>query len=597
MSKELDNLLESKIAKALSPYFRSKRIVFVLLSLPILLYCLGFLLTKNRLAPGDADYLIQAFEAMRISIFQYHQFPWWNPWISGGVPLFANPQFGLISLVTPLVILFGSIVGYKLAVITYFIIGFWGFRTLFVKAFRTPVVTATLLSYVWTFGTFLTHRTGGGHFTFLVIQFFPWALLFYLRRKVDKKAWLKFGLITSLMALTAAHNLTIMSYAVLGLIILIDGVRIALKKNKEFLTAQIAILRQDLIFWLKAGCVFILLTSYRLFFTLQYIKDHPRSEVLNLEPSLGPHKAIFAIFGPLRQFANSPGLPVWSWLEASTYISVFTLAVLILVIWVFLKNRKNQSNLFSYSPYLFGGLFLLFFLLSLGDFIGRLSPYSLLRNLPVFSSMRVAPRWLVWCALAVLFFIASYVGRRYRKAINILLALACVELFIYCRPYLARPYVIEISDTRPASAKFEQKRLYNQHRYGIPYDENFTEATMDNYGQIIAGDSLVDTRWPPPWGTLTRRCAIDEGCELVLTKNADVVYWSPNKLALKRKSSGPVQLNMNLGKSWMVNGKYVFLHNKTVDSNSELMIIDPSETLIIQYRPRLSIDWALNKLN
>src|SRR5687768_16141335 len=101
-------------------FWKSKRLVGLarglVLSMPVVLFCLSFLLTGDRLGPGDADYLIQTQEAMRRSILEFHQFPWWNPWVSGGVPLFANPQFGLISLQTPLTLLFGSIIGYKLAV-------------------------------------------------------------------------------------------------------------------------------------------------------------------------------------------------------------------------------------------------------------------------------------------------------------------------------------------------------------------------------------------------------------------------------------------------------------------------------------------------
>ncbi len=595
MLSKFNDLGQSKFLKPVRPLLRNRLVIFIGLSLPIVLFCLEFLLTGNLLAAGDSDYLMQTAEAMRRSILEFHQFPWWNPWVSGGVPLFANPQFGLLSITTPYVLLFGSIMGYKLVIFTYFLIGFWGFRSLFIRAFKTPVLTATLLSYIWTFGSFLTMRGGGGHYTFLVIQFFPWALLFYLRRNEIRAAWLKFGATIALMALTAAHNITIMSYAVLGLIILVEGTRIIAAKNNKYITAQITVLRSDLTFWLKAGSVFILLTSYRLFYTLQYLKDYPRLEALNLEPSIGLPKAWFAMFGPLRQFVNTPSIPPWGWLEASAYISIFTFFAALLVVRVFLANRKNQK-LFSFNPYVLAILFSLFFLLSLGDFLGVFSPYSILRMLPVFASMRVSTRWLVWCSLIVLAFIAIYRGKQYRRAINVLLLLGCIELFIYCRPNLANPYKIAINKARPSSAAFEQKRTFNTHRLGIPYDENFTEATLSNYGQIIAGDSLVDTRWPPPWGTLTKRCSVDEGCDLVMSKNARITYWSPNRLVFERTADGPVQLNMNPGRGWTINKVYAFKTLKVVDSNNDFIINDPSDKLTVEYRPRLSVEWWLSKV-
>ncbi len=567
----------------------------LLISAPVLLFCLSLILTGEKVAPGDADYLIQTYEAMRRSILEFHQFPWWNPWVSGGVPLFANPQFGLISLQTPFVLIFGSVVGYKIAIVGYFLLGFWGFRQLFIRAFKTPVLTATLLAYIWTFGTFLTQRTSG-HLTFLVIQFFPWALLYYLQRHTIKRAWLKFGLITALMALTAAHNTTVMSYFVLALVVLISWGRVVMQKKDDYVTLQLRILRSDLIFWLKAGGLFIILTGYRLFFTVQYLKDFPRAEVLTMESTIGPHKAILALFGPLMQFNNAPTIPHWSWLEASAYISIFTFLAAVIVLDAFLRKRSQAGKLFSYSPYALILLFSFFFLLSLGDFLGVFSPYSMLRLLPIFSDMRVAVRWLAWSSIIVLFFIAAYQGKQHRRVINILLALACVELFIYSRPYLAKAYSIDVSQVRSSSSQFQQKRLYNTQRNGIPYDENLTEATRNNYGQIIAGDALVDTRFPAPWGDPTQRCSVDNGCNLIMTGNASVEYWSPNKIVLKRTAPGDIQIDINPGKGWLINGVYPFRGRKVVDPDSNFVIINDSQTITLEYRPRLSIDWLIEKI-
>lgn len=571
----------------------NRLIVFVVLTVPILLYCLGLLLTRSKIAPGDGDYITQTYEAMRISILRYHQFPWWNPWVSGGVPLFANPQFGIFSLHAPLVLFFGAVLGTKLAITLYFIIGFWGFRRLFTEVFKTPVLTATLLAYIWTFGSFLTQRASGGHYTFLLINFFPWAFLFYRKRRTDKRAWLKFALVISLMANSAAHYTTILSYLVLAIIFICEGFLIIAKK-KKLISLQTNITKVDLLFWVKAGGLFILLSFYRLYFTLQYLKDYPRLEN-DPEKTAGIIKALFSMFGPLRQFQHTPSLPEWGWLETSAYIGICTGIAAAIVYFEFLRRRKQYKSLFSYSPLILTVLFGLFFVLGLGGFAGEYSPFILLRHLPVLSSMRVATRWFAWCSILVLFFIAAYQGRNWRRTINILLAISCVELFVYCRPYLSKPYILQTRITRGTGAPFEQKRLYDTQRYGIPYDENFTEATDNNYGQIIAGDSLIDTRWEPPFGLHTNRCSIDEGCALVLTHNADVASWSSNKIVLSRTGPGVIKLNMNPGKGWLVNNRYVFLDDKTTDPSKDFIIQDTSAKLVVQYRPHLSVDWALHK--
>lgn len=196
-------------------------IYIVLLTVPVVIYCLPFILTGNRLAAGDADYLMQAQEASRIAILKYGQFPWWNPWVSGGVPLFANPQFGLYSIPSFFTLIFGSILGYKLALVFYFIMGFWGVYLLFNKAFSTPRQTALLLGYIWTFSSFFSSRIGG-HYTFFTIQFFPIILLIFLKHKDIKANWIWLGLSIGAMINAASHNMTVMSLAVFALFVFLE---------------------------------------------------------------------------------------------------------------------------------------------------------------------------------------------------------------------------------------------------------------------------------------------------------------------------------------------------------------------------------------
>lgn len=571
--------------------------IFLVLTAPIIVFCIGLLATGTKIAPGDADYLMQTYEAMRRSILEFKQFPWWNPWVSGGVPLFANPQFGLISIQALFVLIFGTFLGYKLALVSFFIIGFWGFKRLFTNILTTPATTAILLSYVWTFGTFLTQRTSGHH-TFLIIQLFPWALYFYLNRSNDKNAWIKLSLVLSFMALSSAHNITVMSYLVIAFIAglqLLHFERVNTTWLKFRLSLRVS--KTELLFWLKVAGVFIALTFYRLFYTVQYLRDFPRSpELIDAEPTIGLLNGFLAIFGPLMQFSNSPTVQAWSWLEASSYISIFTFIVFLVVIWQLMQQRKERKKQFSYRPWMLLSLIGLFFAFGMGRIIGPLSPYEILHMLPIISSMRVSYRWLAWCAIFILVFIASYTGKKYRRVINTLLLLAVVELFTYGRMYIDKPFSIPSHQYRQATSTFEQRSHYDVKRLGIPYDENLTDSTRSNYGQIIAGDALVDTRFPAPWGDPTKRCSIDSGCNYVITNNAQITYWSPNKIILKRTSLGTIRLDTNPGQGWRVNGIYTFLHMKTVDPDQDFIITDESNEIIIDYVPRFSIEWAVEKI-
>lgn len=53
-----------------------------------------YILTGSKIAfvNGDFDYFLQNYEAIRKTILEYHQFPWWNPWSGGGVATICQPS-------------------------------------------------------------------------------------------------------------------------------------------------------------------------------------------------------------------------------------------------------------------------------------------------------------------------------------------------------------------------------------------------------------------------------------------------------------------------------------------------------------------------
>ena len=569
-------------------------VIFVAtLSMPVVLYCLPLLLTGGNLAPGDADYLMQTEEAMYQSLINYGQFPWWNPWVSGGVPLFANPQFGLISLPTLCSLLFGATIGYKVALCLYLVAAFWGIYLLARKALGTPHITAVLLAYIWAFSGFFALRIAG-HFTFFTIVFFPFMLFVLLKRENIKHAWLYLGLTVGLMINAAAHNTSIMALAVFSLfvlyVLLLICIRIYRSKNyKQRFTPLLSYLR----FLALSAIITVVLAGPRLFYSFEYIKEYPRA-LFSTEQTIGVVKGLFAIFGPLNQYRNQLSIPEWSWMEVGAYIGVFTSVAALLCVIGYITHKKG-SNGIRRLPLFVTGLGVMFFLFGLGIFAGKFSPYYFLHQLPIFSGMRVATRWFVWTSLMVLLFIALYNNTRYRKIINVCLSISVIELFVIGAPQLASPYIITPATYQSSSVLNEQAH-YDVKRYGIPYDENLTATTRSNIGQVIAGDALLDTRQGPPVGISTIRCDSDHSCPFVLTDNATVSSWSPNKITLTRTAPGSIKLNMNPGKYWLVNNEYVFAHMRLAEPSQDFLINNSSSTITIKLQPRYSLGWVAWKL-
>jgi len=189
-----------------------KLLYVVAASLPVIIYVFKFsLLYRNGIFRGeDWDYFAQTYQAARQTILYYHQFPWWNAWSLGGVPLFANPQFGLFSFPMLLVLLFGTIPGLHISIFLYFILGFWGMYLLLQRLGSGSKIISVLLAYIWIFSSFNVYHLAGGHFTFAVYLLSPWAFLAVLN--IQKRfGWLWFGLVATVLIQTAAHYLTVES--------------------------------------------------------------------------------------------------------------------------------------------------------------------------------------------------------------------------------------------------------------------------------------------------------------------------------------------------------------------------------------------------
>lgn len=575
-----------------------RRILWVLLlSLPLALYCLPLIATGNKLAPGDADYLMQTQEAMRKSLLEYGQFPWWNPWVSGGVPLFANPQFGLYSLPTITSIIFGSIMGYKLALSLYLLFGFWGVYVLVNKAFGTPRVTSILLAYIWSFGSFFALRAAG-HYTFFTIQFFPFLLFFYLKRHSLRYSYIWLGITLGLMINAATHNTSIMSIAVFGLFVFFSVITASIRVlHKTILKVQISIDFKEIKFLVLTGVVALILSAQKLLYSLQYIQQYPRDFVIP-EDTIGVLNGILAMFGPMVQYSNQPQVPQWSWMEVSAYIGVFTGVAALLSVFAMTRNRSLiRKSVSKPSALLIICLLLLFFCLGLGVFVGKLSPYNILHHLPVFSDMRVASRWIVWSSFMTLLLIASYTATKYRRIINIFLLLSVLELFVTGAPSMAAQYSIEPSNAYPHTSLIQQQIHYDTKRFGVAYDENLTATTRANIGQVVAGDALIDTRHSPPIGENTVRCDSDEeSCDFVTTSNAKVIKWSPNYILLDRTAPGDIVLNMNPGRYWLVNGSYPFYAMRVAEPSEKFVITDNADMITLRLQPKFSLAWFAWKI-
>lgn len=566
-------------------------------ALPIIMvYSLGFFLHPQQGGAGDFDFFTSFYSAFRRTIIEYHQFPWWNPWQAGGVPLYADPQFGLISLQTLFVLVFDAVVGLKLAMLAYVLISFYGLRKLFKDVIGTPEATATLLSLTWSLSWFWAFRAGG-HLTFFLMAFLPWLLLYYFERYRYTRAWLWFGLILAACINGAPHNITVMSCFVLLLIALAELTYYGVKKRRQF--SQRAV--QMVVFYSRALLVATALSLHKLYFAFSYTDEMRIMRSGNPEEFPGWTTLYQSLWGLVP--TNTTLASGWASMEAYAGIGLGSLVALGLVLAGVIYSVRNgkpimPSLIRARYGLLFVSLALLCCLLAMGDFAGW-SPYSILRTLPIFEDTRVATRWLIYTGFFFICAIACYRSPFLRRPINIALAVGLLPLAAVhvttlqvANPYPATGSLRSFDGNQPPL----QSRAWQLPRQPLKdYDDNLTMAVENHVGQLATSlNPFYNTEQGP-----TARCDESKiGCDFVTSGNATVSSWSPNEIILQRNKgdTDPVILNMNPGSYWLVNERYVFAELLPAEPARQFVITDSAQEIRLEYAPISSLEWLKYRL-
>jgi len=203
--------------------------------------------------------------------------------------------------------------------------------------------------------------------------------------------------------------------------------------------------------------------------------------------------------------------------------------------------------------------------------------------------MRVPARWQIVTVFSLLVLLAAW--SKQRRLINLLLALAAIELFFsYGPPRINGSNEIKLPATYFSSAF----RQYDNGRKHLDAARNpmhfYYYTTEQNIGQIYSDDSIVDTLD----GVLnTSRCGYNDhpSCGLIISHNALLTYWSPNSINLKRTAPGPIELNMNVDAGWRVNDVYPYASMKALDPKNHFVLPGSGKVYRLTYAPKFSPSW------
>jgi len=322
----------------------------------------------------DWDLVRQLDWAAVHSVTHFHQLPLWNPYKCGGMPLLANPHSRIVTPFFLLHLFLGPDLGLNLEVPLHLAIA-WSGGYVLGRTIGLGTGAAAVSASVFPGSSWFSLHMAVGHVVYLPSLYLPWiAALTWLA--IGRRRLLFAGVAGALVALTFGEGGV---YPVPHALLLVGGLALAAAVSRRSLWPMAVLL--------VLGAFALGLAAVKLLPTYMLMQAHPRP--IFFPESNAPSALLTALFSsPQVELAQGPGR--WGFHEWGAYVGWLVGALA--VIGVLMSPRRAL-------PWLVASLG--FLSLVLGGLFGPWSPWLLLHQLPIFSSQRVTPRFLIPCTLTL----------------------------------------------------------------------------------------------------------------------------------------------------------------------------------------------------
>ena len=511
-------------------------------------FCLPMLKEIYLSSRGDWDYYSFLYEVPSISIFEYGQFPLWNPYCGGGIPLFGNPQVGFLSLSFLMTSIFGVFAGLKISVWLHTFLGLWGMWLLGTQmGVRGPA--RLVPPFVFMFSSSWALRLTEGHINWLVAAYLPFLLLTFLKGLEIKRWLLVAAIVESMMFYQGGAY--IFAYCILFVCVYAASYSMEIKSWKPIFACIIVNL-------VAAG-----LSAPKLFPVLTLLVSNPRLMPLGEAIRWDNYLAGF-----LERNDSLGHSSEWE------YYSYTGLTVVVFYLGSLSLYKKQQALILS-------SLFML--LVSLGNF-GTYSPWALMHKLPFWRYFQIPTRSLIVFIFTVALTVGIYMGRPSKNhyilrhiLIGVIVLFIGIDLFLVGskiftevnipveQSFLYRDYKFVRVPAKPF--KITPDMITGIGRHVASVHQPFSQIRYTTYGKFIHGaysdqylpllqnKGFVDAYETIPYKRYAY-AVLDKGYrgEFYLLKKgvASLLKWSPNKFVyhVKLQEANRLVINQNYWTGW-----------------------------------------------
>ncbi len=394
------------------------------------------------------------------------QVPLWDPYSCGGRPFLENPQHPMFSPSTILLILFGTMPGIKLSILLYFCIGAAGMYIL-MRHLKAGTVGSILAALIFVFSSYFYLYLVEGHYWNMVWLLLPFIFYFFIKSLENPKYSILAAGLLVVMLFEGLSMGFVLTFIFLGIYAIFKSIEI--KKIRPLVIVAIIAL------------IVMLLGAVKMIPQISYVADNPRnvgqSDTVAYDLQVFYNALLNREQGAYSH--NFPGQQNMAWAEYGMYVG--WIAVLLFIIGICIYYKREWPLLAT----------LLIFIIFAFGVNSPINLWNALLSLPIFSSMKQAPRVKAYILLCIAIFAGLALSKIERsnkvkygnKTLNgigkwiaiVLVIIILADLFMVSRYHLNEAFIIPPQEIQRSS------EFYNVEAAQVPNPYTVNQVIPQHY--------------------------------------------------------------------------------------------------------------------